>query len=65
MLEKIRDLLKDVSSFSANNEEELESFRLKYLSKKGLLSDLFDDFKKVVAPDQKKEIGQKRVNQIQ
>ena len=57
MLEKISDLVKEVSSFSASNAEELESFRLKYLSKKGLLSDLFDDFKNV-APGQKKEIGQ-------
>jgi phenylalanyl-tRNA synthetase alpha chain len=57
MLEKISELIKEVSSFSATNVEELELFRLKYLSKKGLLSDLFDDFKNVI-PEQKKEVGQ-------
>jgi phenylalanyl-tRNA synthetase alpha chain len=58
MLQKISDLLKEVSTFSVNNPEELESFRLKYLSKKGLLSDLFEDFKNVAATE-KKEVGQK------
>ena len=58
MLEKISYLLTEVSSFTTKNREELESFRLKYLSKKGLLSDLFDDFKNV-APEHKKEVGQK------
>jgi phenylalanyl-tRNA synthetase alpha chain len=58
MLAKISELLKEVYSFSANNSQDLETFRLKYLSKKGLLSDLFDDFKNV-APEHKKEVGQK------
>jgi phenylalanyl-tRNA synthetase alpha chain len=58
MLQKIADLLGEVSSFSVNNTEELELFRLKYLSKKGIISDLFEDFKNV-APAEKKDIGQK------
>jgi len=58
MLQKITNLLSEVSSFSVKNASELESFRLKYLSKKGLLSDLFEDFKNVPAAE-KKEIGQK------
>jgi phenylalanyl-tRNA synthetase alpha chain len=58
MLHKISDLLIEISSVSVNNPEELETFRLKYLSKKGLLSDLFDDFKNVPSSE-KKDIGQK------
>ncbi len=58
MLQKITDMLSEVSSFSVKNPEELELFRLKFLSKKGLLSDLFEDFKNVLAAD-KKDIGQK------
>jgi len=58
MLKKINDLLTEVSSISVKNPEELELFRLKYLSKKGLLSDLFEDFKNVPGPE-KKDIGQK------
>jgi phenylalanyl-tRNA synthetase alpha chain len=62
MLEKISDLINEVSSYSATTIEELEVFRLKYLSKKGLLSDLFDDFKNI-PPAQKKEVGQ-RLNML-
>jgi phenylalanyl-tRNA synthetase alpha chain len=58
MLEKINRLLAEINDLSVKGHEELESFRLKYLSKKGLISDLFDDFKNV-QPSEKKEIGQK------
>src|SRR5664279_997791 len=58
MLQKITDLLQEVSSISVKSSEELELFRIKYLSKKGLISDLFEDFKNVPSTE-KKEIGQK------
>ena len=58
MLQKISDLLNELSTLSIKNPEELETFRLKYLSKKGIISDLFEDFKNVDAAA-KKEIGQK------
>ena len=58
MLDKIENLLEEINSTPVNNSEELESFRLKFLSKKGLISDLFEDFTNVT-PDEKREIGQK------
>src|ERR1035437_5606376 len=58
MLQKITELLQDVCSITVKNSVDLELFRLKYLSKKGLLSDLFEDFKNV-PPSSKKDIGQK------
>jgi phenylalanyl-tRNA synthetase alpha chain len=58
MLQKINDLLNEVSSVLIKNAEELEGFRLKYLSKKGLISELFEDFKNVPGAE-KKDIGQK------
>lgn len=57
MIHKIKVLLEEVSNLSVNNPEELEIFRLKYLSKKGLISDLFEDFRNVSVTD-KKEVGQ-------
>ena len=47
MLHKIQNLLEDISSIKVNKPADLESFRLKYLSKKGLISDLFEDFRNV------------------
>jgi phenylalanyl-tRNA synthetase alpha chain len=59
---KIENLLKEIKEFSINNKEDLENFRLKYLSKKGELNDLFSDFK-TVPNEQKKEVGQ-LINQL-
>jgi phenylalanyl-tRNA synthetase alpha chain len=58
MLQRITDLLSEIAGTVATTPEEIELFRLKYLSKKGVLSDLFEDFK-TVPGSEKKEIGQK------
>jgi phenylalanyl-tRNA synthetase alpha chain len=56
MLERIKELIKETSEFKAATLEELEEFRIQYLSKKGILSQLFTDFKDV-ANDKKKDVG--------
>jgi phenylalanyl-tRNA synthetase alpha chain len=58
MLQKITDLFNEISSLSIHSSDDLEQFRLKYLSKKGLISELFEDFRNV-ASSEKKEVGQK------
>ncbi|MCQ2195575.1 MAG: phenylalanine--tRNA ligase subunit alpha [Paludibacteraceae bacterium] len=57
MKERIKKLLDDINSLKASNKEELESLRIKYLSKKGEISLLFNDFRNV-ANEQKREVGQ-------
>ncbi len=56
MIDKINTLLGEVENLSAANTEELEALRIKYLSKKGEISVLFNEFRNV-APEQKKEVG--------
>ncbi|MEI8136106.1 MAG: phenylalanine--tRNA ligase subunit alpha [Bacteroidota bacterium] len=58
MLEKIHKLLEEVESFAAQTKEQVEEYRIKWLSKKGEVTALFDDFKDVPS-DLKKEVGQK------
>ena len=58
LLDKIDELLKEVQTLSANNADEVEQLRLKYLSKKGEITALMNDFRNVPA-DQKKEVGMK------
>jgi len=58
MLQKINNLFQEILLLPIQNSEELESFRLKYLSKKGIISALFDDFRNVPGSE-KKEVGQK------
>ena len=58
MIEKIEQLIAEINGLKASTAEELESLRLKYLSKKGAINDLMADFRNVPA-DQKREVGQK------
>lgn len=58
MLEKIEKLTEEIKSLEATNAEALEALRIKYLSKKGEIPSLFNDFRNV-PNEQKKEIGQK------
>ena len=58
MLEKINILLAEVEEFAAQSKEHVEEYRIKWLSKKGQVTILFDDFK-AVAPEIKREVGQK------
>jgi len=58
MKEKIEALLNEIDSFKASSKEQVEEFRIKLLSKKGKVGELFDEFK-TVAPELRKEVGQK------
>jgi len=57
MIEQIQKLLTEVSTWSASEAEELETLRIKYLSKKGEISQLFNDFRNV-PNEQKRQVGQ-------
>ena len=57
MLEKINNLKSQIEALQASTLDEVEALRIKYLSKKGDVSQLFNDFRTVPA-DQKRAIGQ-------
>jgi phenylalanyl-tRNA synthetase alpha chain len=58
MLERIDELKKEIDAVIARTGEELEEYRLKYLSRKGLVSLLFEEFRNVAA-EEKKLVGMK------
>ena len=58
MIDKINKLLADIEDLKASNTQELEDLRIKFLSKKGSVSALMDDFRNVAA-EEKKNIGMK------
>ena len=62
MIDKIKSLLQEVEKIKAANAEELEALRIKYLSKKGEISMLMNDFRNVPA-EQKREVG-KFINEL-
>ena len=57
MQDRIQTLLQEVENFAAQTMEHVEEYRIKWLSKKGEISILFDEFK-TVPNDMKKEVGQ-------
>ncbi len=62
MQDTINKLFKEAEGFTARTKKDLEEFRIKHLSKKGTLSQLFDDFR-TINPEQKREVGQS-LNQL-
>jgi phenylalanyl-tRNA synthetase alpha chain len=58
MIDKVKELQSRIVEEQITNVQQLEEFRLKYLSKKGLISQLFTEFK-TVPGDQKKVYGEK------
>ena len=58
IVDKINDICKEVEQLKASNADELEALRIKYLSKKGIISELMNDFRGVAA-EQKREVGMK------
>jgi phenylalanyl-tRNA synthetase alpha chain len=58
MLDKIQNLLEEISSNKVSTPSDLESFRLKYLSKKGLITELFEEFRGI-SVEHKREFGLK------
>ncbi len=62
LLEKIENLKAQISDLKADSSDALEAMRIKYLSKKGEITALFNEFRNV-PNDQKKEFGQ-RLNEL-
>ena len=62
MKEKINALQKEIKNYSGSGTEGIEAFRMKYISKKSVINDLFEDFKKL-SIEEKKEFG-KTLNEL-
>ncbi|MDE5922635.1 MAG: phenylalanine--tRNA ligase subunit alpha, partial [Muribaculum sp.] len=56
MLDKIKALHTEIESLNAADAAEVEVLRIKYLSKKGEINALFNDFR-ALGPDEKRAIG--------
>ena len=57
MTNRIKEYIAEAKDFSTTSKEKLEEFRIKFLGSKGLLKEVFAEFKNV-PNDQKKEFGQ-------
>ena len=57
MQQRIQQLTAELQALSARSEQEVEDLRIKYISKKGLVSQLVDEFKSVPSVE-KRQVGQ-------
>ena len=62
MIERIQALMQEIASLQAKDAQEAETLRIKYLSKKGVITALMNDFRNV-PPELKKEVGMK-INEL-
>lgn len=62
MLDQLKKHMDEISAFTADNVEVIEAFRIKYLGKKGILTDLFADFKNV--PNESKKAYGQQLNEL-
>lgn len=57
MINKINTLIAEIEAFKATSLEAVEAFRIKHLSKKGTIAELFEEFK-ALPGDEKRTVGQ-------
>lgn len=62
MLTKVKELLQEVKTVVIDNKEQLEAYRLKYISRKSVISDLFAEFKNV--PNEEKKAFGQEINKL-
>ncbi|VTQ06631.1 Uncharacterised protein [Sphingobacterium daejeonense] len=54
--DKITQYTEEIKAFSPNSAQDVENFRLKFLVSKGIVKELFEEFK-TVTPDEKRVLG--------
>lgn len=54
--EQITQYSAEISAFDTSNADELEQFRIRFLGTKGIIKDIFDQFK-AVSPEEKRVLG--------
>lgn len=62
MDEKINALLEEINQYTVSNDDELEEYRMRFISRKSVVGDLFGEMKSV-APEQRKAMGV-RLNEL-
>ena len=53
MINKVKSHIKNVENFNTDSQIDLENFRIKYLGKKGIITDLFKSLKNIDQKDKK------------
>ncbi|WP_247235259.1 phenylalanine--tRNA ligase subunit alpha [Telluribacter sp. SYSU D00476] len=55
--ERVKELLTEIETTTVSNKEQLEAFRMRYISRKGVVTELFDQLKNIPQED-RRAVGQ-------
>ena len=61
MIKNIKEYINEIEQFSSSDSDEIEQFKIKFLSKKGIIANLFAEFK-TISDDKKRELGKELNN---
>ena len=56
MLEQVKTLTEEIDNSQVSDQQQLEAFRLRFVSRKSVIAELFQDLKHV-APEERRELG--------
>lgn len=62
MNKKVKELSEEIESFVADNQEQLEEYRLKFIGRKNVIADLFAEMKSV--PNEEKKAFGQAINEL-
>ncbi|MFD2574156.1 phenylalanine--tRNA ligase subunit alpha [Spirosoma soli] len=57
MLDKVKDIYQEIEQYDVRSEEQLEQFRLRFISRKGIITELFEGLKTIPQAD-RRAVGQ-------
>ncbi|GAB2545716.1 phenylalanine--tRNA ligase subunit alpha [Spirosoma aerophilum] len=57
MLDKVKDIYQEINEYDINTPEQLEQFRMRFISRKGVITELFEGLKSVPQGD-RRAVGQ-------
>lgn len=57
MLDQVNKIYHEIEQFGVESKDQLEQFRLRFISKKGAVTELFESLKNI-APDERRAVGQ-------
>ena len=57
MLDKVKTITQEIDEYTVASKDQLEQFRLRYISRRGVVTELFEGLK-TVSPDERRAVGQ-------
>ncbi len=61
-MDKAKEIIQEIENFTVSNQQELENFRMKFISKKSVVGELFNELKNI--PNEEKRAFGQKINEV-